>query len=124
VATHVTGVLEHADGALSTLMMSFDIWDAQLPRIEVYGTEGSLSVPDPNGFHGTVRISTVDRPEWTDVPERGGYRDATRGYGVGDMARALAEGTLHRADGQLAYHPRCHGMPSRRSGIGERRRGE
>jgi predicted dehydrogenase len=104
VATHVTGVLEHADGALSTLMMSFDIWDAQLPRIEVYGTEGSLSVPDPNGFHGTVRIFSADRPEWTDVPERGGYRDAARGYGVGDMARALTEGTLHRADGDLAYH--------------------
>ncbi|GAA4603497.1 Gfo/Idh/MocA family oxidoreductase [Actinoallomurus liliacearum] len=104
VATHVTGVLEHAGGALSTLMMSFDVWDAQLPRIEVYGTGGSLSVPDPNGFDGTVRIFEAGRSEWADVPENGGYRGAARGYGLADMARAIAEGTPHRADGELAYH--------------------
>src|SRR5262249_8155159 len=42
VATHVTGVLEHVDGALSTLMMSFGVWAAELPRIEVYGIQGSV----------------------------------------------------------------------------------
>ena len=104
VATHVTGVLEHVDGVLSTLMMSFEIWDAQLPRIEVYGTDGSLSVPDPNGFHGTVRMFKPNGVEWTSVPESGGYREAARGYGVADMARAIAAGHSHRADGELAYH--------------------
>lgn len=104
VATHVTGVLEHVDGVLSTLMMSFEIWEAQLPRIEVYGTAGSLSVPDPNGFNGTVRIFKPGMTEWAEVPESGGYRDAARGYGLADMARAIAEGTGHRADGELAYH--------------------
>lgn len=89
-------MLEHTEGALSILMMSFDIWDAQLPRIEIYGTAGSLALPDPNGFHGAVRIFRPDRPEWTDVPERGGYRGAARGYGVADMARAIAEGTAPR----------------------------
>lgn len=104
VATHVTGVLEHAGGALSTLMMSFDIWGARLPRIEVYGTEGSLSLPDPNNFAGTVRILRADSREWTEVPERGGYRDAARGYGVADLARAIAQGDEPRASGELAYH--------------------
>ena len=104
VPTHVTGVLQHACGVLSTLMMSFEVWDAQLPRIEVYGTGGTLSVPDPNGFHGTVRIFTADRQEWTDVPEGGGYRDAARGYGVADLARAIVNGTTPRAGGELAYH--------------------
>lgn len=104
VPTHVTGVLEHTGGALSTLMMSFDIWDAQLPRIEVYGTEGSLSVPDPNGFAGTVRIFRSDRQEWTEVPERGGYRGAARGYGVADMARSVESGREPRAGGELAFH--------------------
>jgi len=106
VETHVTGVLEHAGGALSTLMMSFDIWAARLPRIEVYGSEGSLSVPDPNTFHGTVAISRGRGPGegWTDLPERGGYRGASRGFGVADLARALANGTGHRANGELAYH--------------------
>jgi predicted dehydrogenase len=104
VETHVTGVLEHVGGTLSTLMMSFDIWAAQLPRIEVYGTAGSLSVPDPNGFDGAVAISLAGGQGWIELPEGGGYRGAARGVGVADMARAIADGTAHRANGELAYH--------------------
>jgi predicted dehydrogenase len=106
VATHVTGVLEHANGALTTLIMSFDVWHAQLPRIELYGTEGSLAVPDPNSFDGTVRIRRAGPGEdaWPDLPASGGYPNAARGYGVADMARAIADGTEHRANGELAFH--------------------
>ncbi|MGY5006958.1 Gfo/Idh/MocA family protein [Streptomyces sp. 900105755] len=104
VATHVTGVLEHASGALSTLVMSFEVWAAQLPRIEVYGTAGSLSVPDPNGFDGQVRLFRAEGDGWEDLPVRGGYAGASRGYGVADLARGLAAGTPHRASGHLAQH--------------------
>ena len=104
VATHVTGILEHENGALSTLLMSFDVWAGALPRIEVYGTGGSLSVPDPNGFDGEVRLFPAESKEWQAVPARGGYPNASRGYGVADLARALADDTPHRADGRLAYH--------------------
>ena len=104
VATHVTGVLEHDSGALTMLMMSFDVWNARLPRIEVYGTEGTLSLPDPNGFDGPVRLFASTGGDWVEVPERAGYRDAARGYGVADLARALRTGTPHRASGELAYH--------------------
>jgi len=54
-------------------------------------------VPDPNGFEGTVRISRAEEPGWTELPESGGYPGAARGYGVADMARAIADGTAHRA---------------------------
>jgi predicted dehydrogenase len=101
VATHVTGVLEHVGGALSTLVMSFDIWGAQLPRIEVYGTEGSLSVPDPNNFDGTVQVF---RDEWVDLPVLAGHPDAGRGIGVADLARSIVDGTPLRASGDLAFH--------------------
>lgn len=104
VATHVTGVLEHASGALTTLMMSFDVWNARLPRIEVYGTEGTLSLPDPNGFAGPVHRFASTGGDWVEVPERAGYRDASRGCGVADLARALRTGTPHRASGDLAFH--------------------
>jgi predicted dehydrogenase len=104
VATHVTGVLEHASGALSTLVMSFDVWAGRLPPIEVYGTGGSLSVPDPNGFGGTVQIFRAGAGNWTPAAEAGGYRGAARGYGVSDLARALTAGTPHRASGEIAYH--------------------
>ncbi|MFD0572826.1 Gfo/Idh/MocA family protein [Kitasatospora gansuensis] len=104
VATHVTGVLEHADGALTTLLMSFDVWAARLPHIEVYGTAGSLSVPDPNHFDGQVRLHGADEAGWSTVPPSAGYRDAARGHGVADLARSLALGTPHRAGAELAYH--------------------
>jgi predicted dehydrogenase len=104
VATHVTGVLEHENGALSTLVMSFEVWEGNLPRIEVYGTGGSLGVPDPNGFDGEVRVFRAEAKEWEPVPVRGGYRNASRGYGVSDLARALGRGRPHRANGQLAFH--------------------
>jgi predicted dehydrogenase len=104
VATHVTGVLEHAGGALSTLVMSFDVWAGRLPCIEVYGTAGSLSLPDPNGFGGVVQVFSAGAKDWTPAPEAGGYRGASRGYGVSDLAGALASGTAHRASAEIAYH--------------------
>jgi predicted dehydrogenase len=104
VPTHVTGTLEHASGAVSTLLMSFDVWAAGLPRIEVYGTEGSLSVPDPNGFGGEVRVFHRDSPEWTPIPAVAGYAGGGRGCGIADLAGALAAGTPHRATGELALH--------------------
>lgn len=104
VATHVTGVLEHESGVLTTLVMSFDVWAGDLPRIEVYGTDGSMSVPDPNGFDGQVRLFRAGAGSWEAVPVQGGYAGAGRGYGIADLARSLTTGTPHRASGQLAYH--------------------
>ncbi len=78
MATHVTGVLEHARGALSTLVMSFEVWAGQLPHVEVYGTGGSLSVPDPNGFGGAVQIFRAGAQDWAPAAEAGGYRGAAR----------------------------------------------
>ncbi|MFJ2558418.1 MULTISPECIES: Gfo/Idh/MocA family protein [unclassified Streptomyces] len=103
VDTHVSGVLQHANGALTTLVMSFDIHAARLPRIEVYGTGGSLSVPDPNGFDGPVELH---RPggEWETLPVSAGYAGAERGTGLADLAWALAEGRPHRASAELARH--------------------
>ncbi|WP_049578133.1 Gfo/Idh/MocA family protein [Streptomyces sp. SBT349] len=102
VDTHVTGVLEHRGGALTTLVMSFDIHAARLPRIEVYGTERSLSVPDPNGFGGSPALS--DGTEWNVLPDAAGHPEGKRGIGLADMAESLAEGRPHLASAELASH--------------------
>ena len=104
VDTHITGVLEHESGALTTLVMSFDTWAATLPRIEVYGAAGSLSVPDPNHFDGPVRAFTRDQPQWVDLPVSAGYVGAGRGYGVADLALNLGTGAPHRASAEVALH--------------------
>lgn len=108
VDTHVTGVLEHAGGALTTLVMSFDVWGSRLPRLEVHGDQGSLSVPDPNYFEGTVELTGHhaggEASTWTDVGVRAGYTGAGRGVGLADMALAMEAGTAHRADADVAQH--------------------
>jgi predicted dehydrogenase len=102
--THVTGILEHASGAVSTIVMSFDVWAARLPRVEVYGTEGSISVPDPNGFDGLVERHGPDSGHWEPVAPSAGYTGAGRGYGVADMARAIDTDRPHRASAEVAHH--------------------
>ncbi len=104
VPTHVAGVLEFASGAIGTIITSFDVWHAELPRIEVYGSEGTLSVPDPNGFGGPVRLRRAGAEEWSEIPLSHGYSENSRGLGVADMAYGLRSGRPHRASGELAYH--------------------
>lgn len=101
--THVAGVLEFASGASATVMLSYDVWAAQLPRLEIYGTEGTLSVPHPEGFGGPVRIWLGEASDWSEVQLTHGA-EAGRGIGVADMAHAIAEGREHRASGELALH--------------------
>ena len=102
--THIAGVLDFANGAVGTMIMSFDIWSHHLPCIEVYGTEGTLVVPDPNGFGGKVQLRGMHDNEWKDVPLTHGYTQNHRGIGVADMAYAMRTGRSHRASGELAYH--------------------
>jgi len=102
-ATHVAGVVDFVNGAVGTIITSFDIWAANLPRIEIYGTEGSISVPDPNRFDGPVLLRRADESNWSEIPLTHSA-DVGRGIGVADMAYGLVYGRPHRASGELAYH--------------------
>ena len=103
--THIAGVLDFASGVVATLVTSFDVrGEADLPFIEIYGTEGTLRAPDPNGFGGRVEIRRAGSSAWEEVPLSFGYTGNERGIGVIDLARAIAEGRPHRASGRMAYH--------------------
>jgi predicted dehydrogenase len=102
--THVATTLDFAAGPIGTLITSFDVWSYNLPRIEIYGSEGSLSVPDPNRFDGPVRVRRAGEEEWTEVPLTRPYNDNSRILGVADMVQGIQSGRPHRASGDLAYH--------------------
>lgn len=104
VPTHVAGLLEFHNGAVGTLITSFDVWAAQVPRIEIYGTEGTLSVPDPNTFGGPVRVRLKNQSDFSDIPLSHPYEENSRGLGVADMVQALDANRTNRVSGQLAYH--------------------
>lgn len=102
--THVAGLLDFDNGVIGTIITSFDVWDAQLPRIEIYGSDGTLTMPDPNTFGGPVLLHRAGEPEWREIELSHGYLGNSRGLGVADLAYALQSGRAHRASGRMAYH--------------------
>lgn len=101
IPTHWTGTLRFASGPVITVVFSSDIWANSLPEMELYGTAGSISMPNPNYFDGNVRVASIER----DAPfrlvrppltPRGNYR----GRGVADTLTAEHP----RANGSLALH--------------------
>lgn len=102
--THIVAALAFEAGAIVQITTSFDVWTSELPHIEIYGTEGTLSVPDPNGFGGPVRVRKAGSDAWEDVPHTHGHAENSRGLGLWDMAHAIREGRPHRANGELAAH--------------------
>lgn len=114
--TSYSALLTFVGGARITLDASWDVWKHQRSPIELYGTDGSMTVPDPNFFGDQPKIS--DRGEdWVEA-EIGAFayshknrvlrtgREVAdhRSIGVTDMALAIREGRPHRASGELALH--------------------
>lgn len=101
--THIESVLELESGVTGTLTTSFDLWDETHSWYVMYGTEGTIKLPDPNFFGGPVKVYDSNR-EWRELELVSDNVEDSRGIGVADMARALREGSDHRASGALGYH--------------------
>lgn len=126
VPTSYTGILQFANGIHGNINMSFDTWHSNLPKLEIYGTEGTLLVPDPNMFGGKIKIFRKEKVldsikqklyEGNERPYSTAYEDLQelpqvfeepleymRGLGVLDMAFALVNGRKHRTSEELVYH--------------------
>ena len=126
VPTHVSGSIEFKNGAVATLITSFDIWDSNLPRLEIYGTEGTISMTDPDPlagpdiFHGVTKYRRKDQADWYElpydlprkeeatpwaaIPSCYDYNENSRALGLADMARAIRNGGKFRANGEMASH--------------------
>ena len=104
VTTHLTGVIEFESGVLATVISSFEAHAHNHPPIEVYGEEGTMTVPDPNTFGGPVKILRRDDRKWVDAPLSHGYAENSRSIGAADMAIAIQTNREHRCNGDLANH--------------------
>jgi predicted dehydrogenase len=104
VPTHVVGLLNFDNGAIGTIITSFDVWAHHMPCIEIYGSKGSLVVPDPNTFEGDVLLWTDDTREWQTIPLLEERKFTGRSLGLADMAYAIENKREHRANGKLTYH--------------------
>lgn len=122
VDTHVISLLEFESGVIGDMTMSFDVWDSEAPRFEIYGETGTICVADPDPVHGAnifggdVLLRTRETSRWTHQPRPSGREDWTvveshhafdddsRAIGLVDLAYAAQSGRAPRASGDLAFH--------------------
>lgn len=102
--THISGTMDFANGAIGHITTSFDVISNPLPNIVIYGSEGTLIVPDPNGFGGEPMLKRLSDNEFLPVSLTHGFSENSRGIGVLDMAYAIRNGGTPRASGNLAIH--------------------
>lgn len=103
VPTYIAGVMEFESGAMSTIVMTFDVYPAPHECIEIFGSEGTMLVPDPNDFGGEIKVKKgigEFRSEEMTFP----YTTNSRALGLADMAKAISSGRKHRANSGLTYH--------------------
>ena len=129
VETHICATLGFACGAVVNLVCRFDVWDSVLPRLELYGTKGTVLIDEkdpisgPNLFGGDTLFRAPEQyrwaaptrlPElvnipWTVVPNRHPFNsvshaDNPRGIGLVDLVYAMQDGRAPRASGDMALH--------------------
>lgn len=104
IPTTIHTLLRFTQGMTATMLMSFDITQTHLPHIEVYGTEGTLTLPDPNFFGGSLQLYTKERPQWVSIPAEGDYINNDRGLGIERMCQHLEDGGGYVNNGQWATH--------------------
>lgn len=114
--TNIHAVLEFENGALITLGASWDVCAHRHENMELYGTDGSLYLPDPNFFGGEVYLAKQDgdttaiasRNHAFEIPNaKDGQGNDCANYrcaGLADMAAAVATGGPHRCSLELATH--------------------
>lgn len=109
--TSVHALLEFAEGASITVSTSWDVHAHRHGPMELYGTDGTLFLPDPNFFGGPVELGAPggeigpldgwDHPFGVPNQEgRANYRVA----GLADMVAGLSEGREQRCSLDLALH--------------------
>lgn len=103
VPTHYSGDIEFVSGAVVTVLFSFDVWAHDLPRMELYGTEGTLHLSDPNHFGDEIFLKRRGEERFSPAFTHG-YTENSRGVGLADLLAAALEGRDHRCNERLATH--------------------
>ncbi|MBN9742750.1 gfo/Idh/MocA family oxidoreductase [Amycolatopsis sp. A1MSW2902] len=113
--THVTGVIDFESGATATLIVSWDVWNHNLPHLEIYGTSGSIAAPNPDHFSGApvlrrgeprdlaLDMTPPGGGDWRETPIT--HRDdAYRGIGLAEFGHAIRNGVEPRTGAAFSYH--------------------
>lgn len=104
VPTYITGMLHFENNVIGTLFTTFDVVNNGQARFEVYGSEGTLIVPDPNTFGGPIQLIHRMDGETREIPVMFDYKDNSRALGLADMAKSLETGRACRTTYKQTLH--------------------
>ena len=120
--TTYLATIQFHSGAIIQVTLSFDVINHQRNHMELYGTKGSIIVPDPNMFGGSVFISVTEGGKWgehkTDkmhlgkiniTSSSGRSNEAAtnanyRSVGLSEMLYSIQKNKKHRCSGDLSLH--------------------
>lgn len=104
VPTYTSGIMNFDNGSVGMIFTTFDVHYDKQAKFEIYGSKGTLILPDPNTFGGPVKLLRAEDGEYREMPLMFDYSDNSRGLGLAGMAKALKTGTSYRANSDLALH--------------------
>lgn len=104
VPTYYGGLMRFENGAIGNVTMTFDVHYDNQAFLEIYGTKGTLRVPDPNTFDGGITLLRPEEGVFREMPLLFPYRENSRGLGVSQMARALRKKGEFSANAELTLH--------------------
>ena len=104
VPTFQSGIIEFANGVQITMIGSYDVYKGTHPWIEIYGTNGSVNMHNPNFFGGSVKLFRPGYEDWQEIPPAFDYNTDARSIGVADMIESILTGRPGRVSGEMALH--------------------
>ena len=109
--TTIHSVLSFESGAIITLLASWDVWASNQPTMELYGSEGTMNLPDPNFFGGALTVTERSgdpiEKSWDhpfNIPNFEETQANYRGAGLADMALSISADRPHRCNDEFATH--------------------
>ena len=114
--TSLYGALCFESGVHGTITVTGESF-METPRVEVYGSEGTLICPDPNYYGGPVMLMRKGGSRFMEIPlthehvttnkfegAPGTWGDSRRGMGAAEMAWAIRQKRPHRCDVGIHLH--------------------
>jgi predicted dehydrogenase len=98
-------MISFRSGPTAVLTTSFEVWATRVPSLELYGTEGTISLQEPlYSFEGVTRIRRSGTDAWEERHATPALPSERRGVGVIEMLEARARGEPPRAAADVAAH--------------------
>ncbi len=104
VPTFITGMMQFENGAIGNITTTFDVYASDNHNIEIFGSKGTLFVPDPNCYDGAVRFFDGEAGEMKEFPLEFDYTENSRALGLAEFAKSIDKKRLPRASYKQTFH--------------------